>query len=217
MSGGLGMVGYTMMIPDEDSAMLLTHDQLEDRLAVSMGGRGAELLIYGDTSTGAADDLRRAVDTARRMVSEFGMSERLGPVNLNSGGRARFLTGMEDPRAKNYSDETAREVDEEVRRIVRQVEERVDALLHDYEPALRGVAARLLQDEQIGAEELEAVARAHGAAPADRIAPELQIDWNDGAQAPAEGDATDEPGHDTDPPTPPAAEPAAEVAASDPV
>src|SRR5690606_22195483 len=148
---GAGALGYTLQTPQEDRH-LYTRTELEDRLAVLLGGRGAELIIYGDTSTGASDDLARAAQPAQRLGLDFGMSQRPGPV---------------------YSDATAREVDEEVRRIVRETEARVDGLLRERERALRAIAARLVQKEVIQREELEEIAREHGAPPVE--APPLAL------------------------------------------
>ena len=175
---GVGALGYTMQVPEEDRH-IHTHAELQDRLAVLLGGRGAELIIYADTSTGAADDLARAGDLARRMVLEFGMSELLGPVNLAGVRRQRFL-GVDGDTGREYSDQTAREVDEEVRRLVRDAESRVNDLLRAREPALRGIAARLVQTEVILADELKALAREHGAPPVETPAPVLQVTARNG-------------------------------------
>ena len=159
---GAGALGYTMQLPSEDRH-LYTRRELEDRLAVLLGGRGAEQLIYDDLSTGAGDDLARATDIARRMVLEFGMS-RLGPISYQ-GQRLRFMPGEHPPERREYSEETARAVDAEVTDLVRQAEERVVAILREREPALRAIATALVQREVVLAEELAAIARAHGADP----------------------------------------------------
>ncbi|MCO5166951.1 MAG: ATP-dependent zinc metalloprotease FtsH [Planctomycetes bacterium] len=171
---GVGALGYTMQTPAEDRH-LYTRGELDDRLAVLLGGRGAELIIYGDTSTGASDDLARAADLARRMVLEFGMSERMGPVSLGSTTRRQRFLNVDGDGAREYSDATAREVDEEVRRIVREVEARVGDLLGGRERALRAIASHLVQKEVILAEELVDLARKNGAPPAERPATVLQV------------------------------------------
>ncbi len=180
---GAGALGYTLQTPQEDRH-LYTRAELEDRLAVLLGGRGAELIIYDDTSTGASDDLARAAEIARRMVLEFGMSERMGPVNYGGTARRQRFLGTDGEHSPEYSDATAREVDEEVRRIVRETESRVSELLRTREAALRAIAARLVQKEVILQDELKALARDNGAPPVE--APPLALMVTpDGAGAPA--------------------------------
>ncbi len=172
---GPGALGYTMQLPVEDRHVY-TRPELEDRLAVLLGGRGAERLIYEDTSTGASDDLARATDIARRMVTEFGMSDRLGPVTLGAGGRRqRYLGTAEGPAGQEYSDATAREADEEVSRIIREAEERVSEILRTRQAAVRSIATTLVKKEVILADELKALAAAAGAVPVPGRAPSLRL------------------------------------------
>jgi cell division protease FtsH len=184
---GVGALGYTMQLPEEDRH-IITKGELEDRLAVLLGGRGAELLVYGDTSTGASDDLARATGIARAMVREFGMNERLGPTNLAGSQRQRFL-GMESQQRPDYSEETAREIDEEVRSIIRATEERVARLLDQREPALRGIAAALVREEVILQEELGRLASEFGAPPVQRLRPALEIPVEVAGESPSESTA----------------------------
>ncbi len=189
---GAGALGYTMLVPEEDRH-IYTRGDLEDRLAWTLGGRGAELLVYGDTSTGAADDLARATELARRMCTDFGMSERLGPVALGNGGpRQRFLAGLEPSGPPDHSDATSREVDEEVRRLVVATEERVAALLGARREALEGIAAHLVSKEVILADELKQLARDFGAPPVEPHTPRLRVTVPSG-RLPTPGPRADAP------------------------
>ncbi|HZU96817.1 MAG TPA: ATP-dependent zinc metalloprotease FtsH [Planctomycetota bacterium] len=167
---GVAALGYTLSLPAEDRYNL-TQSELEDRIAVLLGGRAAELLIYGQVSTGDADDLSKAVGLARRMVRDFGMSPRFGPVSLGSDRRARFLEGIEET-SQPYSPDTAREIDSEVENLIKKQDERVARIIKDREKALRAIAARLMENEVIEAEELVKVATENGAPPAPRTTTE---------------------------------------------
>ncbi len=138
---GSGVGGLTLQLPREDKS-LLTKSELLDRLAVLMGGRVAEELIFKEISTGAVSDLERATQMAYRMVVEYGMSERLGPLNLGEGERAR----REAPE-RRIADETAREIDLEVRAILAAQEERVRELLRGRRRHLAAIA-RMLRDKE---------------------------------------------------------------------
>jgi cell division protease FtsH len=153
---GIAALGYTMQLPTEDR-YLLTRSELLDRLAVLLGGRAAEALVYGEVSTGAQNDLQRAADIARRMVKEYGMSERLGAVAFESERRPLFLpggNGVSGLGGKEYSEETAREIDQEVKRIVDESEARVHELLTRERERLRSITTRLLEKEVLEGEEL---------------------------------------------------------------
>ena len=143
---GVAALGYTLSLPAEDRYNL-TKSQLEDRIAVLLGGRAAELLIYGEVSTGDADDLQKAVSLARRMVRDFGMSDRFGPVAFGGKARPRFLDGAALDGHEGhppYSEDTARVIDDEVEKIVKAQGERVREVLAGREKALRAIAARLI-------------------------------------------------------------------------
>jgi cell division protease FtsH len=162
---GAAALGMTMQRPLEDR-FLLTRPELEDRLAVLLGGRAAEEVVFGSTSTGAQDDLRRATDVARAMVVEYGMSERLGPVAFGPDGfRAadgRPLLPWERPPV---SERTAETVDEEVGRLVEEARHRTRAVLEAERDLLERLAALLLEREVLEGEELRELAGA--ARPAD--------------------------------------------------
>ncbi len=166
---GVAALGYTLSLPAEDRYNL-TQSELEDRIAVLLGGRAAELLIYGEVSTGDADDLQKAVQLARRMVRDFGMSERFGPVSLGSDRRARFLDGGMDEMSSPYSQETAREIDSEVERLIKTQDERVQKIVREREKALRAIAAYLMEKEVLEGDELVRIATENGAPPARPVA-----------------------------------------------
>jgi len=163
----IGALGATLQLPTEDR-YLLTRDELRDRLCVMMAGRAAEEAVFGDSSTGAQNDLERATETARQMVTRFGMSERLGAVTYGRPLGARFLEGplgLGDER--NYSEASAQSIDGEVRDIVGAEYRRALGIVSDRREALEKLAARLLAVETIDRAELEALVPApHGGAPA---------------------------------------------------
>jgi len=125
---GVAALGMTYQRPTEDR-YLLTRSELEDRIAVMLGGRVAEEIVYGEVSTGAHNDLERATELARLMVTKYGMSERLGPLTFGNDQRAQFLKGAGIPQERDYSEETARVIDEEVRAIVERSLTRVRGIL----------------------------------------------------------------------------------------
>jgi cell division protease FtsH len=141
-----GALGYTMRMPKEDR-YLLSQQELEDQVAVMMGGRAAEHLMCGTISTGAVDDIERATQLATRMVTEFGMSERLGSVRY-AGQRLQYLGGAVD-EIVDTSPETRETIDAEIRRIVGEQSERAEALLLAHRDALAALAAELLQAESL--------------------------------------------------------------------
>ena len=147
----IGMaLGVTQQLPAEERH---SYDQnyLEERLVVAMGGRIAEELVFGVVSTGANNDLVTNTELARKMVREWGMSDRIGPMAWGSQGMV-FL-GEDLMHTRDYSDETARVIDEEVEKILREQEDRCRDLLTEYRNALDLVARSLLEHETIdGAE-----------------------------------------------------------------
>ena len=163
---GFGALGYTMQLPLEDR-YLMTRTDLHNQLAVLLGGRTAEEIALGEISTGAQNDLQRASDIARAMVTEFGMSESMGAVSFDSHTRNRFLEIPLGGERGNYAEDTAREIDTEVRRIVNAAHERARTLLADHRDTLDRVARRLLEKEVIDGEELrEIIHGPKGAQPA---------------------------------------------------
>jgi cell division protease FtsH len=141
---GRGALGFTMQMPTEDR-YLLTYDELDDRIAVMLGGRAAEKVVFGVISTGASDDIMRASELARRMVMEFGMSEKLGTVRYATQ-KYQFLSG--DTTA-NASPETLKVIDDEVQRIIDEQYKRAQNLLLGHRAALENVTQQLLKTETV--------------------------------------------------------------------
>jgi cell division protease FtsH len=156
---GVAALGYTLQLPTEDR-YLMTQSELENRIAVLLGGRTAEELIYKEVSTGARDDLMKATDIAKSMVKAYGMSPALGQVSFDRDTRPLFLqTGQPQP-AGEYSEQTTREIDDEVRRIIDEQYVRVKSILTERLGILRQAAALLLQQETITGQELRDIVAA---------------------------------------------------------
>jgi cell division protease FtsH len=148
-----GALGYTMQMPTEDR-YLLSIDELKDRIAVMLGGRAGEMVEFGTISTGASDDIQRATDLARRMVTEFGMSEKLGSVRY-AGQQLQYLGGsVED--SSQISPETRQVIDTEVQRLVTEQYERAQALLKDHHAAHETLARQLLKQETVSGSDVKA-------------------------------------------------------------
>jgi cell division protease FtsH len=144
-------LGVTQQLPMEERH-IYPREYIEDSLAVRMGGRVAEMLVYGDLSTGASDDLQRNTELARKMVREWGMSEKVGPMAWGSQGMV-FL-GEDLMHSRDYSEDTSRVVDEEVSRILREQEERATQYLQEHRKGLEAVAEALLERETIDGADL---------------------------------------------------------------
>ena len=145
---GIGALGFTQQLPTEDR-YLLKFGELLDRLDVLLGGRVAEQLVYGEVSTGAQNDLQRATDMARHMVTQYGMSPLLGPVTLQYGGSSMFMPDIEDAQRGDYSEHTAQSIDEEVRRLLGEAEQRVRSTLAARRATLDELARALLVNETV--------------------------------------------------------------------
>ena len=143
-------LGVTMTLPEEDRH-IMARAHLEDSLCMRMGGRVAELLVYGDLSTGAADDLQRNTDLARRMVREWGMSKEIGPMAWGSNNQV-FL-GEDLMHTRDYSDHTSQIIDDEVERILREQESRAIEVLTLHRAGLEALTRALLEHETIDGEE----------------------------------------------------------------
>ncbi len=146
-------LGYTLNLPQEDR-YLMSRQELLDEMTVMLAGRAAEELTFGEITTGAANDLERVTELARRMVCEFGMSDQLGPVTLGRKAGPIFL-GRDIVEDRNYSEAIANEIDKEVRRLVEECYERAKQLLQENRAALDAIAHRLLEKETIDGEELD--------------------------------------------------------------
>ncbi|MDP6979690.1 MAG: ATP-dependent zinc metalloprotease FtsH [Myxococcota bacterium] len=151
---GIGALGYTIQRPIEDR-FLMSRSELLDKMTVLLGGRAAESLVFQEVSTGAADDLAKATDIARSMVTRYGMDDGLGLVSLESE-RSAFLEtpGTLAVGQRQYAEETAREVDCAVRRLVQEAFERAVALLDRHHAALESTAEKLLDVETLTGDEL---------------------------------------------------------------
>jgi cell division protease FtsH len=153
---GFGALGYTMQLPLEDR-YLLTREDLQSQLSVLLAGRSAEEIAFGRISTGAQNDLQRATDIARSMVTEFGMSDLLGAVNFNGNKHPVFLDSPFAAERGNYSEETALKIDAEVKRILGEAHETARRVLRERRATLDALSARLLEKEVVEAEELNAI------------------------------------------------------------
>ena len=150
---GVAALGATYQLPLEDR-YLLTRSELEDRIAVLLGGRVAEEVIYGEVSTGAHNDLERATELARLMVMQYGMSEQLGPMTFGGGQQAMFLRGSGLPHEREYSEESARRIDGETRSIIDRIYDRVRDLLTTRKRVLVEAATELKQKETLEGDRL---------------------------------------------------------------
>ena len=152
---GVGALGYTIQRPTEDR-YLMTRAELEHKMAGLLGGRAAEQLVFGEISTGAADDLAKATDIARAMVLRYGMSEALGNVAYDRD-RSPFLQANPAPQERSYSEDTAHSVDEAVRKFVDSAFEQASTILRRNRALLDRTAAALLETETLGEPEIERV------------------------------------------------------------
>jgi cell division protease FtsH len=148
-------LGYTLALPEQDR-YLHTQDKFEDDIAGMLAGRVAEELVFGEKWTGAHDDLEKATKLARKMVTAYGMSPKLGPLTFGDRDELVFL-GREIAEQRNYSDEVAEEIDLEVRRIIDQAYDRAKGILIGYRDRLDVVAQRLIEIETLERQEFEAL------------------------------------------------------------
>lgn len=148
-------LGYTLTLPTEDR-YLVTKSELQDELAMMLAGRVAEEMVFGDITTGAVDDLERATKIARKMVTEYGMSETLGPLTFGHKQEEVFL-GRDIAREPNYSPEVAFEIDKEVRKIVEESYNRAKQILEENREFLDMLAQLLIERETISSDELEKI------------------------------------------------------------
>jgi len=152
---GIAALGYTMQVPTEDR-FLMSKSELENKIASLLGGRAAEEIIFGDVSTGAHNDLSRATDIAKSMVKEYGMSARLGQVYLAHEKRMQYLnTGL--PEQGDYSEATARTIDDEVQEIISREYEKALAILREKKASLQKGALLLLEKEKLEGSEIKAL------------------------------------------------------------
>ena len=156
---GVGALGYTMQLPAEEH-FLMTEEAIQNKLASLLGGRAAEEVVFGQPSSGAQDDLRKATDIARAMVTEFGMSDAVGPVSLSGDRRNVFLGSDGGPHfTPEMSPGLAETVDKEVERLVRAALARAKELIETHRERLDHVAAELLEAEVLEGAQLDALLR----------------------------------------------------------
>jgi len=148
-------LGYVLPLPQEEK-YTLTRGEILANITAMLGGRVAEEIVFGEITTGAANDFEKATELARKMVTEFGMSDKLGPLALGTKHGPVFL-GRDLVESRNYSDEIAYEIDKEVRRIIDECYSRARAVLLEHKPALERVAQALLERESLEGEELDAL------------------------------------------------------------
>ncbi|MES2117842.1 MAG: ATP-dependent zinc metalloprotease FtsH [Pseudomonadota bacterium] len=165
---GVAALGYTQQTPTEDR-YLMRHSELLERLDVLLGGRVAEELVYGDVSTGAQNDLQRATELAVQMVSQYGMSSRLGLATYEQPAQGAWWNGMAGTPGthKGYSERTARTIDAEVTQLLADAQARVRATLEQHRPILDALARRLLQTEVVERSTLTALLNSNGADAGD--------------------------------------------------
>jgi cell division protease FtsH len=148
-------LGYTISLPTEDK-FLTTRAELTDTMAMTLGGRAAEEIVFGEITTGASNDLEKVTETAKQMVMRFGMSERLGPRVFGHDRGQPFL-GREFSAEPDYSDEIAREIDDEIRRIVESAHQTAKSLLNERRDELERISKLLLERETIDSKEFIAL------------------------------------------------------------
>jgi cell division protease FtsH len=209
-------LGYTISLPTEDK-FLTTRAELADTMAMTLGGRAAEEIVFNEITTGASNDLEKVTQTAKQMVMRYGMSERLGPRVFGHDRGQPFL-GREFSSEPDYSDEIAREIDDEIRRVVEEAHQTAKDILNERRDELESLTKILLERETIEAKEF--VALLDGAAeeevfgPADGEGDEKpSADADEESRREAERDA---PRPITPPPRPGFAGGAAEMRADDP-
>ena len=151
---GIAALGYTQQLPTEDR-YLMTREELLARLKVLLGGRVSEEIIFGDISTGAQNDLQRATDIARRMIMEYGMSEKLGPLTYVRESRSAHLDLGFGPREREFSEKTAQQIDDEMLGMIEEMHRAVKKILTEQRQMLEKLARILLEKETIDGEELK--------------------------------------------------------------
>lgn len=153
---GIAALGYTLQLPTQDR-YLMTRSELLDRLTVFLAGRTAEELVFEEISTGAQDDLERATSMARSMVAAYGMSDKLGPMTYGPGKRPQFLEEVMPLYGREISEETAREIDQEVRTLMTEAHRRAHTILEAQRDILDTLAHKLLEKETIEGDELREI------------------------------------------------------------
>ncbi len=165
---GLGAAGYTMPLPENDEMFLTKSKMLQD-IMVSLGGRIAEEIVFGDITTGASSDIRKATQEARSMVTKYGMSDNIGVVNYDENEEDVFI-GYDISHSKKHSELVAGEIDQEVRTIIDKCYKKAKEIILQYEDVLHASSKLLIEKEKIGREEFEALFEGH------TITDDVQVD-----------------------------------------
>ena len=152
---GVGAAGYTMPLPEQDE-LHMTKGRMLQNIMVSLGGRIAEEIIFDDITTGASQDIKQATSMARAMVTEYGMSEKLGMINYGGDNNVVFI-GRDLAHTRTYSEEVASEIDSEVKRIIDECYAKAKRIILDHEDVLHSCCALLMEKEKIGQAEFEAL------------------------------------------------------------
>lgn len=177
--------GYTLYLPKDDTSYRSKNEML-DNLVGLLGGRVAEALVIGDISTGASNDIERATELARSMVTKYGMSDKLGPITYGSGNDEVFL-GRDYSHMRNYSEETAAEIDEEINAIIKNAYDRTKNILTEHIDRLHSVAKALIEREKIDGDEFKALMNGETLPPlSPEPAEDISSDENDENDAPAQ-------------------------------
>jgi len=190
VSRGMAL-GYTMSLPSEDR-YLHSKTEFEDKIAGMLGGNVAETLVFGDTTTGSSNDIEKATSLARAMVTQYGMSEKLGPLAFGKKEEMVFL-GREISEQRNYSDEIASQIDAEVRLIIENAFDRAKEALTSHREVLDNLAALLVEKETIESDEFEALFAGHPPRTGDsptmrRLRDEVEEDQPGADVVPDDGD-----------------------------
>jgi cell division protease FtsH len=149
----MSALGYTLQLPTEER-FLNSKEDLQGQIATLLGGRSAEEIVFGEVTTGAANDLQRATDIAEQMIGTFGMSETLGPLAYDKQGGSRFLGGGNNPR-RSVSDATAQAIDKEVRSLVDNAHARALAILRHNRDLMESISQQILEKEVIEGDNLK--------------------------------------------------------------
>ncbi len=170
------MGGYTQLLPTEDR-YLYTRSHFEDTLAWSLGGHAAEQIVFGEMTTGAQNDIERATKLARKMVMEYGMSEKLGPLQFGHKEEMIFL-GRDLGEQRNYSEAVAEEIDREVRRLITEAYDKAMDILKRYRDKLDEISLRLVKDETIDGSTFDELLGISPMEPVSGIASSQRTDFN---------------------------------------
>ena len=152
---GMGAAGYTMPLPDNDEIFNTKGQMLQDIMTL-LGGRVAEEIIFGDVTTGASNDIKRATATARSMVMKYGMSDKIGLISYGDDDDEVFI-GRDLAHTRSYSEEVSRSIDEEIHHIITECHDRAKEIIMEHEDVLHSCAKLLLEKEKVHRDEFEAL------------------------------------------------------------